>query len=119
MAEHLADLLVLPGRHLLEHVELPGDEAQAHARPAQQPERGAEVVLADEDRSRRGVVPGQLEPELGRLVHDLEQQLVAVHPLAGALLQPEQLFRVEVPLVVAPGLAGQDGTVERRLPGLL
>ena len=71
------------------------------------------------DRSRLGVVPGQLEPELGRLVHDLEQQLVAVHPLAGALLQPEQLFRVEVPLVVAPGLAGQDGTVQRRLPGLL
>ena len=34
-------------------------------------------------------------------MHDLEEQLVAVHPLVGALLEGEQLLGVEVPLVVA------------------
>ena len=43
---------------------------------------------------------------------DLEQQLVAVDPLVGALLQREQLLGVEVPLVVARRVAREDGGVE-------
>ena len=119
MTQHLADLLVLPGRHLLEHVELTRDEPHAHARPAEETQRSTDVPLADESRGRAGVVPGELEPELGRLVDDLEQQLVPVHPLLGALLEGKELVGVEVALVVAPRPTLEDRTVERRLPGLL
>jgi len=52
-------------------------------------------------------------------VHDLEEELVAVDPLPGAFLEPEQLFRIEVALVVAACLAGQHGPVQRGLEGLL
>ena len=119
VAEDLADLLVLPRRHLLEHVELGGDEAQAHGRAAQQAERCRDVALAHERGRGGGVVPGELEPELGRLVHDLEQQLVAMDPLVGGLLKREQLLGVQIALVVRAGLAGKDGPVEGRLEGLL
>ena len=119
MAEHLANLLVLPRRHLLEHVELPGDEAHAHARPPQQAQRAAEIVLVDERRCRRGVAAGELEPELGGLVHDLEQQLVAVDPLVRALLEGQQLLGVEIALVVAARLARQHGAIQRWLEGFL
>ena len=46
------------------------------------------------------------------LVDDLEEQLVAVHPLVGALLEREQLLGVEVALVVARRRARQDRRVE-------
>ena len=61
----------------------------------------------------------ELEPELRRLVHDLEQQLVAVHPLVRALLERQQLLHVEVALVVGARLPRQDRAVERRLPDLM
>ena len=52
-------------------------------------------------------------------MHDLEQELVAVHPLLGAFLEREQLLGVEIALVVGARLAREDGTVERRLEGVL
>jgi hypothetical protein len=54
---------------------------------------------------RLDVVPRELEPQLRRLVHRLEEELVTVNPLVRGLLQPEQRVRVEVALVVAPALA--------------
>ena len=54
---------------------------------------------------RLGVAPRELEPELGRLMHGLEEQLVAVNPLVGLLLESEQADRVQVALVVAFSLA--------------
>src|SRR5919202_1248747 len=50
----------------------------------------------------------ELEPELRRLVHRLEEQLVRVRPLLGRLLQPEQGIRPEVSLVVGRALAGEN-----------
>ena len=49
-------------------------------------------------------LPGELEPQLGGLVRDLEEQLVAVHPLVRPLLQCEQPLGVQVALVVAKAL---------------
>src|SRR4029077_12057317 len=51
----------------------------------------------------------QLEPQLRGLVHGLEQQLVAVDPLLGRLLERQQLVGAQVPLVVAGPGSGQDG----------
>src|SRR4029453_3944663 len=53
-------------------------------------------------------LPGQLQRELGGLVDGLEEQLVAVHLLLGALLQGEQLVGAQVALVVACARAGED-----------
>ena len=78
-----------------------------------------EVVLADEHRRGRGVAARELEPELGGLVHDLEQQLVAVDPLVGALLERQQLLRVQIALVVAARLARQHRAIQRWLEGFL
>ena len=44
----------------------------------------AEVAGRDQPRRLLDLVRGELEPELRRLVHRLEEQLVAVHPLVGA-----------------------------------
>ena len=68
---------------------------------------------------RLGVVPAQLQPELGGLVRHLEEQLVPVHPLVRALLQREQLHGVQVPLVIGAGRAREDrlGVVLGGVPG--
>ena len=108
--EHLADLLVLPRGHVLEHVELGGDELEAKSRAPQKPDRGGEVTVAHDCGRSLGVVPAELEPELRRLVRHLEEQLVAVHPFGGAFLEREQLLRVQVALVV-----GGRGALENRL----
>src|SRR3954470_17557016 len=100
MPEHLANLLVLPRGHLLEHVELARDEPHAHARTPQEAQGASEIVLVDERRCRSGVAARELEPELGGLVYDLEQQLVAMDPLIRPFLKREQLLGVEIALVV-------------------
>ena len=81
VTEHAAHLLVLPRRHQLEVLEEPLDVLQREAGAAQQPVRGGEVARLDEPRRLLRLDPGVLEPELRRLVHRLEEQLVAVHPL--------------------------------------
>jgi hypothetical protein len=110
--EHLPDLLVLPRRHLLEHVELVGRVAEAQRRAPQQPERRGNLAVLQMARRGLDVVPRELQPELGRLVDGLEEELVAVHPLVRRLLQREQLVGVQVPLVVARGTAREDGLRE-------
>ena len=112
MAEHLADLLVLPRRQLLEHVELVGREAQAAERRGAAGARAAHVAALDEPRRLVHVARRELQPQLRRLVHDLEQELVAVDPFVRALLEREQLLGVQVPLVVARRIAGEDRRVE-------
>ena len=114
MTEHLADLLVLPRRELLEHVELVGGEAQAAERPPELPRRLGDVACFGEPRGLLDVARRELQPELRRLMDDLEEELVAVHPLARALLEPEQLFGVEVALVV--GRARRPGGSACRSP---
>ena len=112
MTEHLADLLVLPGRELLEHVELVDGEAEAAERATELARRLGDLTLLGQAGGLLDVARGELEPELGGLMDDLEEQLVAVHPLVGALLQREELLGVEVALVVARSLAGEDRRVE-------
>src|SRR5262249_16545208 len=60
-----------------------------------------------EPRRLLDLVPRQLQPDLRRLVDRLEQQLVAVHPLVGSLLERKQRVRAEIALVVGPALARQ------------
>ena len=57
---------------------------------------------------RLRVAPSELQPQLRRLVDGLEEQLVAMDPLVGLLLEREQPDRVQVPLVVAFALALED-----------
>src|SRR5919108_739304 len=106
VAKHLADRLVLPRRHLLEHVELGRDELEAEARAAEEPERRRDLVRAQVCRGRLDLGRGELEPQLGGLVHGLEEELVTVHLLLGCLLEREQRIGAEVALVVALALAG-------------
>src|ERR671923_112375 len=85
--EHLADRLVFPRRHLLEHVELGGDELKAEARAAKQPQRGRDLLRPHVGRRRLDLGRRELQPQLGRLVHGLEEELVVVHLLLGRLLE--------------------------------
>src|SRR5205823_8288271 len=83
VSEHAADRLVLPRRHLLEHVELAGDELQAEGRAPEEAERGAELAGAHV-RGRAGHFGGaELQPELGGLMHGLKEQLVRMRLLLG------------------------------------
>src|SRR5206468_9691303 len=68
-----SDLLVLPRRLALEHVELVDHVLQGLDRAAQQPLGGGQVAGLEEPGRLLGLVPGQLEPQLGGLVHGLEE----------------------------------------------
>jgi hypothetical protein len=50
---------------------------------------------------------------------DLEEELIPVHPLLGALLQGQQLFAPEVALIVGSCLAGKDRLTQGWFPGFL
>ena len=108
--EHLPDLLVLPGRHVLEHLELRDQEANAEDRAPEKTKGAPQVALLDQADRLVGVVPRELQPQLGRLVRHLEEQLVAVDPLLGGLLESEELLGREVALVVRAGVSWQDRT---------
>ena len=112
VAEHLADRLVLPRRHLLEHVEL-GDHVleREHAAP-QEPLGRGQIASLDERRRLFGFRPGELQPELRSLMDGLEEQLVPVRLLLGPLLQREQFIGAQIPLVVARGIALENGRAE-------
>jgi hypothetical protein len=108
MAQHPPDGLVLPRRHLLEHVELRGDELQAKRRTAQQPQRGGVFAGLQVDGRAGNLGRPELEPELRGLVDGLEEELVRMCSLIGRLLQREQLVRAQVALVIRRALAGQN-----------
>ena len=110
--EHLPDLLVLPGRELLEHVELIDPEAKAAQRTPQLACRLGELAGLGQPGCLLDVARSELEPELGGLVDDLEEELVPVHPLLWALLKRQELFGSEVALVVARRVAREDRSVE-------
>ena len=107
--EHAADLLVLPRRHQLEVLEEADDVPDACVRAPQQPLRGGEVARLDQPRRLLHLRPRVLEPQLRRLVHGLEEELVTVDPFVGRLLQREQRVRPQVALVVALPGPGEDG----------
>src|SRR5437870_2835327 len=50
----------------------------------------------------------ELQPELGRLVHGLEEELVRMRPLLRRFLQRKQLVRAEIALVVGCAPAGEN-----------
>ena len=89
MTEHTTHVLVFPRRHLFEVLEESFDVFQRGIRAAQKAERTREIACLDEPRRLLDLVPRVLQPELRRLVHGLEEQLVAMHPFVGALLQRE------------------------------
>src|SRR5262249_19950291 len=62
--EPSTDGLVLPRRHLLEHVELSRDVLEAERRAAQETLRSAEIAAFEQPRRLLDLVPGELEPEL-------------------------------------------------------
>jgi len=94
---------------VLEHLELGDQEADAERGPPEKTKGAPQVALLDQSRGLLGVRPAQLEPELRGLVRDLEEELVAVHPLARRLLKREELVRIQVPLVVRGRAAGKEG----------
>ena len=69
---------------------------------------GASSPLRTCARRQLGLAPGELQPELRRLVHGLEEQLVVVGALVLRLLQREQLVGAEVALVVRGARPRQD-----------
>src|SRR5205085_8120616 len=106
--EHPSYRLVLPRGHLLEHVELARDELQAEGRTAQQTQRGRYLPVAHVTRRALDLRRRELQPELRRLVHRLEEQLVRMGLLVRRLLQREQLVRAQVTLVVGGAPARKD-----------
>src|SRR5262249_23690258 len=99
---------VLPRRHQLEHVQLLGDQLEREERAAQRPDRRTEVAVADLGSRRLDLRRAELQPQLGRLVCDLEQELVVVVSFVLGLLQRKQLVGAEVPLVIARAGARED-----------
>ena len=97
------------GRHLLEHVELRRRIDEAERGAAKQAQCGLALGSAEVRDRLLDVVPGELQPELGRLVHDLEEELVAMHPLVRPFLEREQADGVQVALVVAAASPGRIG----------
>ena len=93
---------VVPRRHLLEHARAPRDGLQAVGARRSSRSRPARSRAATSARRLLDLDPCELQPQLRRLVHGLEQQLVAVHPFVRRLLQREQLVRAEIALVVGP-----------------
>jgi hypothetical protein len=93
---------------VLEHVERRDHVLQTVVRAAKEPERRCALPISDEPRRLLDLRRGELQPELGRLVHRLEQELVAVGPLVRRLLQREQLVRTQIALVVAGRSSRQD-----------
>jgi putative ATPase len=93
---------------VLEHLELRREEADAESRPLEETKGAPQVALLDQPDRLLCIVPGELEPELGRLVRHLEEELVAMNPLVGRLLEREEPVRIQVALVVRAGVSGQD-----------
>ena len=91
--------------------ELADDLERVHGAP-HQPDRADDVVFADARRGRRDLFARQFEPELRRLMDGLEEQLVAMAPLRGRLLQGEELVGPQVTLVISAAGARKDGVVQ-------
>jgi hypothetical protein len=118
VTEQLADLVVLPRGHVLEHLELRRDEREALVGATQQAQRRGELVRGHPVGRLGDLGDGELQPQLGRLVDGLEQELVAMRPLVGTLLEREQLVGAQVPLVVARSRAREDGSQLLRHRGI-
>ncbi len=87
VAEDAPDLLVLPRRHLLEHVQLARDELEAERRTAQQAQCRGDLARADMAGGALDLAGGELQPELGGLMDGLEEELVGMRLLLRRLLQ--------------------------------
>jgi hypothetical protein len=77
-------------------------------RASQQTDRAAEVALPDQLRGAFDLPAPVLQPELRRLVHGLEEQLVAVRHLLRCPLQRQQFVGAQVALVVAAAVPRKD-----------
>ena len=104
---------------MLEHVERLGDDPKADRDPAQQAQRGRNLAAAEALGRELHLLAGELQPELGRLVRALEEELVVVRPLLRRLLERKQLVGPEVALVVAGARPREDGREVVREPRLL
>ena len=93
-----------PGRHVLQHPQLPHDRVDDVVDPAEQHDGGGPLVAVDRRHHPGQVVEDELEPELDRLVGDDEVQLLGVRRLAAQALQVEQLGDPQVAGVVDLGV---------------
>ena len=83
-----------------QHLQLPGDELDPQRGAGQQPGGG---VDCPGDHLASGLLDfdaRELEPQLGGLMHRLEQQFIAVDDLVGPALQRQQGIGAHVPRVV-------------------
>ena len=78
VAQHAAELRVLGGRQRRQHRPLLGQRALDVLDPRDALQRRGELVVAQQAAGGRQLVQHELEPQLGGLVLDDEQQLVVV-----------------------------------------
>ena len=93
-----------PGRHVLQHPQLPHDRVDDVVDPPEQHDRCGPGVGVHRGHDPAQVVEDELEPELDRLVGDDEVQLLGMRRLAAQALQVEQLGDPQVAGVVDLGV---------------
>ena len=87
-------------RQRLERVELRGHDAHQGIEPAHVPECAAAVVAGKGGGQLIELEQDRLEPQLARLVHDDEQQLVRMFGARPQPLQRKQLVQGEIRTIV-------------------
>src|SRR5207237_10079864 len=85
-------------------------QIENHRRALQHICRELRLVFVDEPTSAIDLVIDVLEPELRRLMRNLEQRLFRMDELLFRLLQLEQLRNPNVPLVISVAAAFEDRT---------
>jgi hypothetical protein len=104
VAERLAHLLVVPRRHLLEHVEGLEARGDAHLHTGQVSQRRTNASIVEQPLRIGDLRCRELQPQLRRLVHHREEQLVPMHPGARLRLQGKKLHGSDIALIVVlPG----------------
>ena len=108
MPEGRPDDGVVERRHVLEHVQLRGDQAHHVDGAPDQARRRGGAVSARAARRLLNLDARELQPQLRRLMDRLEEVLVAMDDFGGRFLQREQLVGAQVALVVRGAGARQD-----------
>ena len=89
-------------RQCLERIQLRRDDAHERVEPTHVPESATGVGALERARQLIELEENRLEPELTRLMHDDEEQLVRVLRRRSRTLQREQLVEREIGAVVDP-----------------
>ncbi len=114
VAERRPDGVVVPGRQVLEHQRVGVHEIERIGRAPEQSHGRPGLIPIEPPDCRVHLEARELQPQLGRLMDRLEQQLVPVADLARIFLESEQLIRSQVAFVVGLRRSRQHRVVEVR-----